>query len=166
MFRGSGPICAHIFLLHRLWKALLLSLNLSHSPKASISTDVPPLTLLYNFHTGLFTEFSFVLAEGSYEDGIFHVNAFGFPPPELAKTTRFVLVTWMYEIWENPVRRFHFHFEFQSLFWQYKLLWWQTWVYCQSIVKIITNRGRKWRRHDGLPVWCLVRRCQGLCSLS
>ncbi|ELU10622.1 hypothetical protein CAPTEDRAFT_182971 [Capitella teleta] len=36
----------------------------------------------------LFTEFSFVLAEGCYEDGVFHVNAFGFPPPELAKTTR------------------------------------------------------------------------------
>ncbi|XP_041352782.1 DNA polymerase epsilon subunit 2-like [Gigantopelta aegis] len=41
-----------------------------------------------NFHTGLFTENSFVLAEGWYEDGIFHVNAFGFPPPEPAKTSR------------------------------------------------------------------------------
>nr|XP_039249341.1 DNA polymerase epsilon subunit 2-like [Styela clava] len=40
------------------------------------------------FHSGLFTENCFVLAEGWYEDNIFHVTAFGFPPPELAKTTR------------------------------------------------------------------------------
>ncbi|XP_064621990.1 DNA polymerase epsilon subunit 2-like [Lineus longissimus] len=43
---------------------------------------------LTNFHNGLFTENCFVLAEGWYEDQIFHVNAFGFPPPEPAKTTR------------------------------------------------------------------------------
>ncbi|XP_013387927.1 DNA polymerase epsilon subunit 2 [Lingula anatina] len=41
-----------------------------------------------NFHTGLFTENCFVLAEGWYDDSIFHVNAFGFPPPEPSKTTR------------------------------------------------------------------------------
>ncbi|KAK3092347.1 hypothetical protein FSP39_001653 [Pinctada imbricata] len=41
-----------------------------------------------NFHTGLFTENCFVLAEGWYEDEVFHVNAFGFPPPEPARTTR------------------------------------------------------------------------------
>ncbi|KAK7507055.1 hypothetical protein BaRGS_00001906 [Batillaria attramentaria] len=41
-----------------------------------------------NFHTGLFTENSFVLAEGWYEDNLFHVDAFGFPPAEPAKTTR------------------------------------------------------------------------------
>ena len=41
-----------------------------------------------NFHKGLFTESSFVLAEGWYEDEIFHANGFGFPPPEPAKTTR------------------------------------------------------------------------------
>ncbi|CAK8693878.1 unnamed protein product [Clavelina lepadiformis] len=40
------------------------------------------------FHAGLFTENSFVLAEGWYEDEVFHVTAFGFPPPEPAKTTR------------------------------------------------------------------------------
>jgi len=28
------------------------------------------------------------LAEGCYEDEVFHVNALGFPPPEPAKTTR------------------------------------------------------------------------------
>ncbi|CAH1792739.1 unnamed protein product [Owenia fusiformis] len=41
-----------------------------------------------NFHTGLFTENSFVLAEGWYEDELFHINAFGFPPPEPSRTTR------------------------------------------------------------------------------
>ncbi|XP_070570240.1 DNA polymerase epsilon subunit 2-like [Ptychodera flava] len=41
-----------------------------------------------NFHTGLFTENCFVLAEGWYDDQVFHVNAFGFPPPEPADTTR------------------------------------------------------------------------------
>ena len=40
------------------------------------------------FHTGLFTENSFVLAEGWYDDEVFHVTAFGFPPLENAKTTR------------------------------------------------------------------------------
>ncbi|CAC5374744.1 POLE2 [Mytilus coruscus] len=41
-----------------------------------------------SFQNGLFTENCFVLAEGWYEDKIFHINAFGFPPPEPAKTTR------------------------------------------------------------------------------
>lgn len=40
------------------------------------------------FHTGLFTENCFVLAEGSYEEQIFKVAALGFPPPETASTTR------------------------------------------------------------------------------
>ncbi|KAL4613102.1 DNA polymerase epsilon subunit 2 [Arapaima gigas] len=31
---------------------------------------------------GLYTECCFVLAEGWYEDSVFHVNAFGFPPTE------------------------------------------------------------------------------------
>lgn len=48
------------------------------------------ISLIFNqkFHSGLFTENCFVLAEGWYEDEVFHVNAFGFPPPEPAKTTR------------------------------------------------------------------------------
>ncbi|XP_002732910.1 DNA polymerase epsilon subunit 2-like [Saccoglossus kowalevskii] len=41
-----------------------------------------------DFHSGLFTENCFVLAEGWYEDEVFHINAFGFPPPEPADTTR------------------------------------------------------------------------------
>nr|DBA14529.1 TPA: hypothetical protein GDO54_005484 [Pyxicephalus adspersus] len=40
------------------------------------------------FHSGLYTESCFVLAEGWYEDKIFHVNAFGFPPTEPSNTTR------------------------------------------------------------------------------
>jgi len=33
-----------------------------------------------------------VLAEGWYEDELFHVTAFGFPPAEPSKTTRYVAV--------------------------------------------------------------------------
>ncbi|XP_028402077.1 DNA polymerase epsilon subunit 2-like [Dendronephthya gigantea] len=40
------------------------------------------------YHTGLFTENCFVLAEGLYEDGIFHVDAIGCPPAEPAQVTR------------------------------------------------------------------------------
>ncbi|XP_056401308.1 DNA polymerase epsilon subunit 2 [Hyla sarda] len=40
------------------------------------------------FHSGLYTESCFVLAEGWYEDKVFHVNAFGFPPTEPSSTTR------------------------------------------------------------------------------
>ncbi|XP_045423712.1 DNA polymerase epsilon subunit 2 isoform X3 [Lemur catta] len=46
------------------------------------------------FHSGLYTEACFVLAEGWFEDQVFHVNAFGFPPTEPSSTTssRFVFV--------------------------------------------------------------------------
>ncbi|XP_039073256.1 DNA polymerase epsilon subunit 2 isoform X3 [Hyaena hyaena] len=40
------------------------------------------------FHSGLYTESCFVLAEGWFEDQVFHVNAFGFPPTEPSSTTR------------------------------------------------------------------------------
>ena len=40
------------------------------------------------FHTGLFTENCFVLAEGWYEDNEFHILALGFPPAESSETTR------------------------------------------------------------------------------
>ena len=40
------------------------------------------------FHTGLFVESSLVLAEGLYDDKIFHVSAIGFPPCEPSLTTR------------------------------------------------------------------------------
>ncbi|XP_061651406.1 DNA polymerase epsilon subunit 2 [Phyllopteryx taeniolatus] len=40
------------------------------------------------FHNGLYTECSFVLAEGWYEDSVFHVNGFGTPPIEPSSATR------------------------------------------------------------------------------
>ena len=40
------------------------------------------------FHSGLFVENNFVLAEGTYEDRVFHVDAIGFPPPETSTETR------------------------------------------------------------------------------
>lgn len=40
------------------------------------------------FHTGMYTENCFVLAEGDYEDGMLKVTALGFPPIELASVTR------------------------------------------------------------------------------
>ncbi|MCV4656212.1 hypothetical protein OFM13_33265, partial [Escherichia coli] len=40
------------------------------------------------FHSGLYTEACFVLAEGCFEDQVFHANAFGFPPTEPSSTTR------------------------------------------------------------------------------
>jgi DNA polymerase epsilon subunit 2 len=40
------------------------------------------------FHTGLYTENSFVLAEGWFDDEIFHVLALGFPPAEKSSVTR------------------------------------------------------------------------------
>ncbi|CAJ0953394.1 unnamed protein product [Ranitomeya imitator] len=46
------------------------------------------ITQLKEFHSGLYTESCFVLAEGWYEDKVFHINAFGFPPTEPSNTTR------------------------------------------------------------------------------
>lgn len=40
------------------------------------------------FQSGLFTENTFVLAEGWYEDEVFHVTALGFPPLEPAQNTK------------------------------------------------------------------------------
>ncbi|CRK99430.1 CLUMA_CG012639, isoform A [Clunio marinus] len=40
------------------------------------------------FHSGLYTEGAFVLAEGSYNDGILKVSGLGFPPPEAAASSR------------------------------------------------------------------------------
>lgn len=41
-----------------------------------------------NFHSGLYTEGSFVLAEGTYNDGVLKVSGLGFPPPEAANSSR------------------------------------------------------------------------------
>ena len=53
-------------------------------PTGTVELDLSECT----FHTGLFVENSLVLAEGVYEDKIFHVSAVGFPPPEAASSTR------------------------------------------------------------------------------
>ncbi|NXY56640.1 DPOE2 polymerase, partial [Callaeas wilsoni] len=55
---------------------------------SSFLLQIHSLTFLHQFHSGLYTESCFVLAEGWYEDGVFHVNAFGFPPTEPSATTR------------------------------------------------------------------------------
>lgn len=41
-----------------------------------------------DFHSGLFTEGSFVLAEGTFNDGILKVVGLGFPPPEISHSSR------------------------------------------------------------------------------
>lgn len=43
---------------------------------------------LYNYHTGFFTESSFILVEGNYKDKVLCVQALGFPPPENAEVSR------------------------------------------------------------------------------
>jgi len=40
------------------------------------------------YHSGIFTENSFILAEGWYEDKVFHISAAGFPPAEASQATR------------------------------------------------------------------------------
>lgn len=40
------------------------------------------------FHSGLFTEGSFVIAEGRYNDGILKVSGIGCPPPEPSQSSR------------------------------------------------------------------------------
>ena len=52
-------------------------------------SGVVPLDLSETkFHTGLYTESCFALAEGWYDDNVFHVLALGFPPAEPSATTR------------------------------------------------------------------------------
>ncbi|XP_062378257.1 DNA polymerase epsilon subunit 2 [Sardina pilchardus] len=53
-------------------------------PSGTIQLDISKA----QFHSGLYTESCFVLAEGWYEDSVFHINAFGFPPTEPSSTTR------------------------------------------------------------------------------
>ncbi|CAB1461127.1 unnamed protein product [Pleuronectes platessa] len=54
----------------------------------AISFNLFVLACQQRFHNGLYTESCFVLAEGWYEDSIFHVNGFGFPPTEPSSATR------------------------------------------------------------------------------
>ncbi|RKP37233.1 DNA polymerase alpha/epsilon subunit B-domain-containing protein, partial [Dimargaris cristalligena] len=53
----------------------------------SIKLDLSRISA-QNQSTGLFTENSFVLVEGLYEDGLFHAEAIGLPPPEPARVTK------------------------------------------------------------------------------
>ncbi|XP_045306852.1 DNA polymerase epsilon subunit 2 isoform X3 [Leopardus geoffroyi] len=53
-------------------------------PTGTVQLDISKA----QFHSGLYTESCFVLAEGWFEDQVFHVNAFGFPPTEPSSTTR------------------------------------------------------------------------------
>ncbi|EDO40154.1 predicted protein [Nematostella vectensis] len=53
-------------------------------PTGAVELDITEV----KFHTGLYTENCFVLAEGNYDDEIFHVTAIGFPPAEPSKVTR------------------------------------------------------------------------------
>ena len=57
-------------------------------PTGAVQIDLS----LCKYHTGLFTENCFVLAEGFYDDGIFNVMAIGLPPPEEASVTRYLLL--------------------------------------------------------------------------
>lgn len=50
-------------------------------------------SLAQSFAGGLFTESGFVLAEGSYSNSVFKVQAMGLPPLEPATETLWVLVT-------------------------------------------------------------------------
>ncbi|KAK2492656.1 hypothetical protein MC885_021504 [Smutsia gigantea] len=54
----------------------------------NIEIELFSSTIMYQFHSGLYTESCFVLAEGWFEDQVFHVSAFGFPPTEPSSTTR------------------------------------------------------------------------------
>jgi len=42
------------------------------------------------FHTGLYAENCFILAEGNFDGGIFYIKTLGLPPPETASVTRLV----------------------------------------------------------------------------
>nr|CAD7430037.1 unnamed protein product [Timema monikensis] len=50
--------------------------------------DPSGIVQLDMYHTGLHCENCFVLAEGWYEDKIFHIQGVGFPPPEPSKSSR------------------------------------------------------------------------------
>lgn len=64
-----------------------MSKNAFRANIACIET-VFSLTSKHSFHIGLHCENCIVLAEGWYEDKIFHAKAIGFPPAETAETSR------------------------------------------------------------------------------
>ncbi|GFG31082.1 hypothetical protein Cfor_00693, partial [Coptotermes formosanus] len=57
-------------------------------PTGILQLDLSEAISFTVYHTGLHTENCFVLAEGCYEDKVFHVSGVGFPPPEPSDTSR------------------------------------------------------------------------------
>lgn len=53
-------------------------------PTGAVQLDIKEAS----FHSGLFCEGCFALAEGTYSDNILKVSGLGFPPPELATSSR------------------------------------------------------------------------------
>lgn len=52
------------------------------------------------FHSGLYTEGAFMLADGTYNDGVLKVSGLGFPPPEASASSRAYFGTLNY--WGGP----------------------------------------------------------------
>jgi DNA polymerase epsilon subunit 2 len=65
-------------------------------PSGSVPLDLSET----KFHAGLYTEGSFMLAEGSYNDGVLKVNGLGFPPLENSSSSRAYFGTQNY--WGGP----------------------------------------------------------------
>uniref|UniRef100_A0A336M4A5 DNA polymerase epsilon subunit n=1 Tax=Culicoides sonorensis TaxID=179676 RepID=A0A336M4A5_CULSO len=53
-------------------------------PTGAVQIDISSATM----HSGLFCEGCFVLAEGTYSDEVLKVTGLGFPPPEMANSSR------------------------------------------------------------------------------
>lgn len=53
-------------------------------PSGAIPVDLSEA----KFHSGLYTEGAFMLAEGTFNDGVLKVSGLGFPPPEAASSSR------------------------------------------------------------------------------
>ena len=58
------------------------------------------------FHKGLYTENCFVLVEGWYEDGVFHVVAMGHPPIESSEVSNSVLNTTGFEKVQSKIEQY------------------------------------------------------------
>lgn len=90
-----------------LWKFAGLSQFSQHNwlnpPSFSTVKGRITLTTIHRYHTGLHTENCFVLAEGCYEDRVFHVSGVGFPPPEPSDTSRYVKYLFMFISFDDVI---------------------------------------------------------------
>lgn len=68
-------------------------------PSGAVKLDLKNV----KFHSGIFCEGCFVMADGEYNDGIFRVSGLGFPPPELAKSSRVYFET--QNTWGGPSKK-------------------------------------------------------------